>query len=299
MNKPHVSIIIRTLNEQLYLADLLDSINRQTFSLPFEVILIDSGSSDNTLSIATDYGCRILHISRDEFSFGRSLNRACEAAFGSFLVFISGHCIPYDHLWLHSLIEPLHSGNVQYSYGRQIGGPLTYWSESMIFSKYFPCNSSIPQKGFFCNNANSAILSSVWESYRFDETLTGLEDMELAKRLVSNGGLVGYCANACVYHLHHENWQQVKRRFEREALALKFIYPEVILRRRDVIRYFCSGVLRDIIEVFPAHFSFKVLIQIIRYRFSQFSGSYSGNHSHKVSSNSLRDLYFYPTSSKP
>ena len=142
-------------------------------------------------------------------------------------------------------------------------------------------------------------MSSAWKSYRFDETLTGLEDMELAKRLVSNGGLVGYSAKACVYHLHHENWQQVKRRFEREAIALQVIYPEVILRRRDVIRYFTRGVIRDCVEAFPLHFSFKVLVQIICYRYYQFSGSYCGNHSHKVISNSLRDLYFYPSPSKP
>ena len=61
MNQPEVSIIIRTLNEELYLADLLDSINRQhSFSW---VVLIDSGSTDNNFSIASDYGCRILHIS--------------------------------------------------------------------------------------------------------------------------------------------------------------------------------------------------------------------------------------------
>ena len=148
MNQPEVSIIIRTLNEELYLADLLDSINRQISSFSPEVVLIDSGSTDNTLSIASDYGCRILHISRDEFSFGRSLNRACDIAVGSFLVFISGHCIPYDEHWLQFLVEPLSSGVVQYSYGRQIGGPRTYWSESMIFPSIFLLTARFLKKVF-------------------------------------------------------------------------------------------------------------------------------------------------------
>src|SRR5690606_41754809 len=38
-----------------------------------------------------------------------------------------------------------------------------------------------PQDGFFCNNANSAISREAWERYRFDESVTGLEDMELAR----------------------------------------------------------------------------------------------------------------------
>ena len=193
------------------------------------------------------------------------------------------------------LVEPLSSGVVQYSYGGKL--VITHLlSESMIFSKYFP-----PQLGsskrFFCNNANSAILLVLGNLIGL-MTLR-LEDMELAKRLVSKGGLVGNSAKACVNQLQHENWQQVKRRFEREAIALQVIYPEVILRRRDVIRYFTRGVIRDCVEAFPLHFSFKVLVQIICYRYYQFSGSYCGNHSHKVISNSLRDLYFYPSPSKP
>ena len=73
--------------------------------------------------------------------------------------------------------------------------------------------------------------------YQFDEELTGLEDMHLAKRLVAAGGLVGYVAEACVFHLHLERWTQIQRRFEREALALQQICPEVILRKR-----FCGDI---------------------------------------------------------
>ena len=71
--------------------------------------------------------------------------------------------------------------------------------------------------------------------------------MHLAKRLVAAGGSVGYVAEACVFHLHHEQWSQVQRRFEREALALQQICPEVIVRRRDVIRYFLRAIMKDVL----------------------------------------------------
>ena len=45
----------------------------------------------------------------------------------------------------------------------------------------------MPQGGFFCNNANAALLKAVWEEHPFDEELTGLEDMHLAKKLTENG----------------------------------------------------------------------------------------------------------------
>ncbi len=298
MSKPDVSIIIRTLNEDRYLPELLSSIQEQQSSFTHEVVLIDSGSTDNTLNIAERFGCRILHISRAEFSFGRSLNRACEASHGEFLVFVSGHCIPYDQEWLQNLVEPLKERIVDYCYGRQLGGPHTHWSESQIFFKYFPESSRLPQEGFYCNNANSAILAETWKRYRFDEELTGLEDMHLAKRLIANQEFIGYAGNACVYHLHHENWKQIQRRFEREALALQQISPEILLRRRDIIRYFTRAVLGDTMKdlkntVKPVNF-----YKIVRYRFHQYLGSYYGNHLHKRVSSDLRDTYFYPSHSK-
>ena len=145
MSRPDISIIIRTLNEERYLPELLTSIQGQRSTFSHEVVLIDSGSTDNTLEIAEQFGCRILHISREEFSFGRSLNRACEAARGAYFVLISGHCIPCNQHWLQNLVQPLAEGLAQYCYGRQVGSPQTYWSECQIFAKYFPEESSIPQ----------------------------------------------------------------------------------------------------------------------------------------------------------
>ena len=291
---PQLSIVIRTLNEGRYLASLLKGIHSQVTDLSYEIILIDSGSTDNTLQIAETYSCRILHIKREDFSFGRSLNIACDASYGQYLIIISGHCIPADNFWLQKLTDPIINKDVDYSYGRQVGGQDTYWSESQIFKKYFPSKSSIPQVGFYCNNANSAISRSVWNKYRFNEDLTGLEDMYLAKQIVADGGIVGYVSDAIVLHLHHESWRQVQRRFEREAFALQYIFPDLILRRRDIFRFFLVAVLSDISTAFPSDLSFNNIKHIFRYRFYQYIGSYRGNHTSRVAGKKLREDYFYP-----
>ena len=119
--------------------------------------------------------------------------------------------------------------------------------------------------------------------------------MHLAKRLVLDGGLVGYVAEGTVYHIHHESWKQVERRFEREAIALQQIYPEVLLRKRDIVGYIVKGITRDIISKASKDLSLSCIIKIINYRFYQYIGSYKGNHSHKKMSSQLRDTYFYPT----
>ena len=96
MTPKGISVIIRTLNESKYLPSLLENIIRQKVDLPVEIVLVDSGSTDGTISIAKHFGCKIILIQKDQFSFGRSLNLGCEASSGLFLVFISGHCVPYN-----------------------------------------------------------------------------------------------------------------------------------------------------------------------------------------------------------
>jgi len=298
MRPIQASIIIRTLNEARYLPQLLVAINEQRSEFRSEVILVDSGSTDGTREIAHSHGCRILTITKEEFSFGRSLNRGCEAADGEFLVMISGHCVPCHGSWLQRLVAPLAEGSVAYSYGRQLGGPDTHWSEHRIFAKYFPERSELPQQGIYCNNANSALMKSAWSHFRFDEDLTGLEDMHMAQRLIADGQKVGYVAEAAVFHYHHELWPQIRTRFEREALALQRIRPDLVVRKRDFVRYLTRGVATDLQHALRHRMPLRRWPSVWRYRLAQYWGSYSGNRLSREISANLRESYFYPTEKK-
>lgn len=287
------SIVIRTYNEEKHLTELLTVVNQQV-DIEYEVVIVDSGSTDRTLEIAESFGARITFIKKEEFTFGRSLNVGCEAALGQFLVFISGHCIPVTNKWLVNLVQPLIDQKAVYSYGRQVGRDTTKFSEKQVFKKYFPSNSSIRQSGFFCNNANAALLRSAWEEMPFDETLTGLEDMFLAKMLVDQGKCIAYTAKAGVYHIHDESWMQVKRRYEREAIALQKIMPQVHVKFTDFIRYFFSAVIHDGCEARKEKILVRHIKDIILFRFMHYWGAYRGNHEHRKLSARDKEKYFFP-----
>ncbi len=290
-----VSVVIRTLNESKYLNELLSSIKAQKLGqLSVEIVLVDSGSEDGTIEIAERHGCRILHITREEFSFGRSLNMGCAAAEGEILVITSGHCVPIDNHWLQRLCQPIWDGVAQYTYGRQYGDEFSHFSECRIFAKYFPENSRVPQEGFFCNNANAALDRATWYERHFDEELTGLEDMELAQSLVKRGGKVAYVADAGVYHHHMESWFQVRRRFEREAIALQKIMPQLHVRLSDTVRYILTSVLKDMRALRRTPHSNASLKNIFLYRWNQYIGSWRGNQHHRRLSHIEKDQYFYP-----
>jgi glycosyltransferase involved in cell wall biosynthesis len=288
------SIVIRTYNEQLHLPGVLEAIGSQVTSFPHETVVVDSGSTDRTPQIAEQFGCRIVRIAKDDFSFGRSLNMGCRAAQGECLVFVSGHCIPTAKDWLARLIEPLGRESVVYTYGRQLGNHASRFSECQIFAKYFPEVSRVPQDGFFCNNANAALLKRVWERHPFDEEITGLEDMWLSRQLVARGMKVGYVADAAVYHLHDESWAQVRRRFEREAIALQHIMPEIHVNFMDFLRYSVSAVLLDCGAALQKRVLRHQAKEIVLYRMMQFWGAYRGNHIHRKLSRARKEKYYYP-----
>lgn len=290
-----VSIVIRTLNEERYLGELLSSIARQELDdMQVETILIDSGSTDSTVQLAEENGCRVTHIQKHEFTFGRSLNWGSKFANGDILVYISGHCVPESASWLTELVGPIRNGIASYTYGRQIGRDTTSYSEKKIFQKYYPDKSKVPQVGFFCNNANSAIAKSIWQKYRFDEDVTGLEDMELAKRLVNDGGAIAYVAEAAVFHIHSETFAQTKRRYERESIALQHIMPEIHISILDMLRYFFAAVLSDFSDALSERRWLIESIGIMKFRLAQYWGTYRGNHEHRTLSRKRKEDYYYP-----
>ena len=291
------SIVIRTYNEARYLPNLLQAIDAQGFPADQrEVIVVDSGSTDDTRQIAQQRNCRLVDIAKEDFSFGRSLNLGCAAARGDFLVFVSGHCVPQGPEWLKRLLLPFEDQQVAYTYGRQVGGPSSQFSEQRLFEKYFPAQGPASQPDFFCNNANAALRRSLWEAYPFDEELPGLEDMALAKQLLQAGkGGVAYVPEAVVGHFHHETWAQVKRRYERESIALQHIMPEIHLNFVDFLRYWLSAVFLDWGAALEQQRFFSQAVNIALFRFFQFYGSYQGNQRHRRIARDRKELYFYPS----
>lgn len=297
MSKPKISIVFRALNEARWFEQALEACGRQegVEELGTEIILVDSGSTDGTLDIAARYGVTIHHIQKSDFTFGRSLNLGCEAARGDVLVFISAHCIPEHTGWLRALVGPILDGSCDYVYGRQLGHPrLTRLSEAQVFAHFFGDESRTPQDGFFCNNANAAIRRSVWQRHRFDEKVTGLEDMVLAKAITQNGGKIGYVAEAPVVHIHEESLQQTHRRYYREALTMREIMPEVHFNLLDMAKCLGAGIAHDLVTASRLKRLWREIPGILGYRFMQYWGTYRGHNEHRELSRAQKESYYYP-----
>ncbi len=290
-----ISIVIRCYNEELYIGRLLDGICQQGRN-DVEVIIVDSGSTDSTVEIVRQYPIKLLTIRPEDFSFGRSLNIGCTAATGDFIVMASAHVYPTYKDWLAGLVLPFSDPGVALVYGKQRGNEITKFSEGQVLSKWFPDQSDYSQKHPFCNNANSAIRRTLWDQLPYDESLTGLEDLDWARRAIDLGYKIAYAADAEIIHVHDEGPKQTYNRYRREAIALKRIYSQERFNLWHFIRFFTGNVLSDYRHALQEGVFRKNIFGILRFRLMQFWGTFRGFSQRSPVTNRLKQTFYYPNS---
>ncbi len=202
MTQPLVSIIIRTKNEEAWIGRTLRAVETQTYR-NYEVIIVDTGSTDRTLEIAKKFPCQIVCDETVPYRPGRVLNRGIHASNGSLLVLLSAHAVPVDETWLAQLVSTiLEDEQTAGVYGRQLPLP-----ESSPFDKRdllitFGPEKRVQRKDNFFHNANAIIRRDLWERIPFDETATNIEDRLWTKAVQEHGFSVTYEPEARVYHHH-------------------------------------------------------------------------------------------------
>jgi rhamnosyltransferase len=291
---PTVSLIVRCFNEEAHIGRLLTGACRQTH-VPEEIVVVDSGSTDATLSIASAFDVQVVSIPPEMFSFGHALNVGIAASTAEVAVIASAHVYPLYDTWIERLLAPFADGAVALTYGRQQTPPGGRFSEQRLLSQWFPSQSAPRQRHPFCNNANAAIRRSVWEQRPYDEQLTGLEDLDWAKHAMEGGQAIAYVAEAPVVHVHDESFKQVFNRYRREAIAHKDIYNDQEMGIATAVRLAAINILGDYREAFGTGLIQEHLTDIPRFRIAQFAGSYRGFAQSGPVTDVLRRRFYYPS----
>jgi glycosyltransferase involved in cell wall biosynthesis len=206
------SIIIRSKNEARFIGEVLQQIFAQIYNQPFEVLLLDSGSRDDTVKIASKFPVTFYPIKPEEFTFGRALNRGAQLAKGDYVVFLSAHCTPVDREWLARLLHPIEEhSDVAATYGRQEPRRGVNPFEEMELDWIFPSDGSREPPVIF-SSANCAIQREILLRYPFDEFSPGAEDY-IWRKLLPKAHRSIYIPSASVYHSHPLNLRYWAARF--------------------------------------------------------------------------------------
>lgn len=261
-----ISIVLLTFNGEKYLSELLTSINAQKSRFSYEILAIDSGSTDRTLEILGDYPVRVIEIPNREFGHGRTRNLGAKIATGRYIVFLTQDATPANENWLDNLVRPLvDDGRVVGSYSRQLSrpdcnpveardiaigaGPLSVvkrvdFEDPLQKETYNAC-----QLRFLTfSNVSSCIRSDVLEQLPFSETIVMVEDQEWCKRAIESGHWIVYEATSVVYHSHNHSLPMIYSRHFDYGMSLRQ-FADMHPSYKDIVFYVIFESIGDVVFI--------------------------------------------------
>jgi rhamnosyltransferase len=229
---PNVSIVILTKNAGRGFRATLRQIYDQQTNLPFELIIVDSGSTDESLEIVSEFPIRKFTIQPHEFNFGLTRNYGFSLSHGEYIITLSQDATPYDRKWLDNLIRPfLVNPNVVAVQGATrfpMDKPVFYWEKSGAF--YF---TSETKRWGGCEHSlsfvNCAIRRTFWESHPIKYTPFS-EDKLFARQVQAAGCRIVEAKDAICLHGHEYTFRTLVKRLLAEGIGWRYAGVEYSLK---------------------------------------------------------------------
>ena len=222
--------------------ELLRRIFSQKTELGYEVLVIDSGSTDGTAELAGRHGASVHRINPGEFDHGATRNLGASLSAGRYVAFLVQDALPVDDAWLAAMVENLEADETLAGvYGRQIphpdSSPLTRalmrdWPTSRPErheqfaggpESYAALPPATRRSLAVFDNVSSCVRRSVWERIPFERTRFG-EDLRWGKAVVGAGHKLVYEPRSAVLHSHERGALYDLRRHYVDALVLQELF---------------------------------------------------------------------------
>jgi glycosyltransferase involved in cell wall biosynthesis len=197
---PFVSVVATVLNEGTSIVGLLDSLVAQSRP-PDEVVIVDGGSSDDTVSTLEQYARQArlpLHLlARPGTNISQGRNAAIEAARGE-IIAVTDAGVQLTPGWLQELIAPFSDPTVYVVSGFFVPDPRTTFEVAMG-ATVLPTLEDIHPERFLPSSRSVAFRKSAWQAVRgYPEWLDYCEDLIFDLALRARFGPFAFAPGAIV-----------------------------------------------------------------------------------------------------
>ena len=238
--KVDTTVFIPTFNGEKYLDRLLTAIEQQDYQGTVEILIIDSGSKDQTLGIISQHPMvRLVQIPSEDFGHGKTRNLAASLAKGTYITYLSHDAVPFDSSWLTNLIKPLKQSDKKCVavFGKHIPRPncppvIKYGIEG-VFAGCGPDNEvtyvggkeisleNLSDAELFYSDVNSATTTDFLLNVISYQDVSYSEDLAFAKDLLSQGFIKAYTPFAPVEHSNDVTFREYGKRIFDENFGMR------------------------------------------------------------------------------
>ena len=243
-----VSVIIPTKNGGDEFEFLLKMLINQIGIKDIEIVIVDSGSQDKTLSLAIDYGAKVITIPSEKFSHSFSRNLGAENATGDYLLFTVQDALPPTKTWLYELLTVLIKNDVSAVSCAEMpreNADLFYRVISWNHYKFLGVLEndrvfSLPENSDHLTLRKNGQLSDLACLIRHDlfmqykYRLNYAEDLDLGIRLIKDGHKLAFLGSIRIIHSHNRSAFYFLKRGYVDNLFLSDIFSDFIIPRINI-----------------------------------------------------------------
>lgn len=235
-----ITVFIPTYNAEPYLEEVLTAIYAQKIDKAYEVLIIDSGSTDKTLETIKKFPkVRVHEIPNEEFGHGKTRQLAAEMANGEIIVYLSHDATPSHNRWLYEITKPFGlNPDIAGVMGKQIPRlhcfPMMKYEINSVFRKFGPDfgttlfykddfieNQSVYDMVRFYSDVNSAARRSVLLGKVPYKDVPYAEDQVFGEDILEAGLLKAYVPRGSVLHSNDVELRHYNKRIFDETFGLR------------------------------------------------------------------------------
>jgi len=219
----NVSLLIPTLNAGKLWPEVLEAISSQSYKIN-QKIIIDSGSTDDTVKLAAKHHFEVVKIDKSEFNHGRTRQLLADLAPESDIcIYLTQDAILASPDSIANIVKAFDDPKVSIAYGRQLPHQNAKPLETHLRLFNYPDRAEVNSltdkdrigfKVFFCSNSFAAYRRSVlMDVGGFSSDSIMGEDAIVAAKMLMAGYKKAYVASATAHHSHSYSFNEEFKRY--------------------------------------------------------------------------------------